>query len=126
MALGLQSKQILPLLAEAGVPHKRTTLAAMSDALGLVTRVEQTNAAGRRWTRQQVELIILAFRLRRMWTLEVSDLCRLLDEGEDAVDQLARDYRASLERFVTLGTAVRKADLEADEDPVAMLERGAA
>lgn len=133
MTLALQSKQVLPLLAQRGVPTGRETLAAVSDALGLFTRTEQGNAAARRWTRDQVDLIGLALRLRRGWGHDVTELRRVLAEP-DAVEGLVAAYRSALEQFVTLAAEVEEAQAETEReileverpDIAALARRGAA
>jgi hypothetical protein len=129
----LQTKEVLPILAKRGVPTQRESLAAMSDALGLRTRAERSHAAARRWSEEQVDMIVLAFRLRRGWNLDIADLKALLERGADAVDELAGEYRSTLVSFSTLGRAVLAVDAEAPvpdpaelPDVAALARRGAA
>lgn len=133
MTLALQSNQVLPLLAQRGIPTGRETLAAVSDALGLLTRTEQGNASPRRWTRDQVELIALALRLRRGWGHDTTELRRVLAEP-DAVEGLVAAYRSALENFVALAAEVDEAQAETEReileverpDIAALARRGAA
>lgn len=109
----LQTKQVLDILASRGVPTRRESLAAMSDALNLRTRTERANWTPRRWTPEQVEFLVLAFRLRRGWNLDIADLKALLDEGDRAVAELAAQYGATLTNFSTVGRALLAAEAEA-------------
>jgi hypothetical protein len=104
--MALQTREVLPILAQRGVPTRRETLAAMSDALGLRTRTSRANWAPRCWTPDQVELIVLAFRLRRGWNLDFADLKALLERGDEAVAELAGEYGSTLANFATVGRAL--------------------
>lgn len=101
----LQSKEVLALLADSGVPTRREGLAEMSDALGLRTRTLRAAWTPRQWTPEQVEMLVLAFRLRRGWNLDVTDLQAVLKEGP-AGEELVEQFRSTVAGFVEVGRTV--------------------
>lgn len=101
----LQSKEVLALLADSGVPTRREGLAEMSDALGLRTRTLRAAWTPRQWTPEQVEMLVLAFRLRRGWNLDVTDLQAVLEQGP-AGEELVEQFRTTVAGFMEVGRTV--------------------
>ena len=100
MALTLQTKDVLPMLAERGISTHREAIAEMSDLLGLHTRAQVAPWSPRRWGPTEVELLAVAFHLKREWTLSLSTIEALAAGGEEAVDELAGKFRAALGVFL--------------------------
>ena len=100
MALTLQTNDVLPILAERGITAHRESLAEMSDLLGLHTRAVVAPWTTRRWAPAEVELLAVAFQLKREWTLDLATIEALAAGGEEAVDALAGKFRAALGVFV--------------------------
>lgn len=100
MALTLQTKDVLPMLAERGISTHREAIAEMSDLLGLHTRAQVAPWSPRRWGPAEVELLAVAFHLKREWTLDLSTIEALATGGEEAVDALVEKFRSALGVFL--------------------------
>ena len=100
MALMLQTKDVLPMLAERGITTHREAIAEMSDLLGLDTRAVVAPWSPRRWDPAEVELLAVAFHLKREWTLSLSTIEALAAGGDDAADALVGKFRAALGVFL--------------------------
>src|SRR5687768_14287901 len=100
MALMLQTKDVLPMLAERGITTHREAIAEMSDLLGLHTRAVVAPWSHRRWDSAEVELLAVAFHLKREWTLDLATIEALAAGGEEAVDALVGKFRAALGVFL--------------------------
>ena len=109
MALTLQTRHILPLLAERGLKVHRESLAEMSDLLGLRTRPKAGNQVQRSWRPAEVELIAIAFVLRQRWQLSDEDLCALLvDDDGSYADRVVRQLDDLLGDFARRLAAARE------------------
>ncbi len=109
MALTLQTRHILPMLAERGLKVHRESLAEMSDLLGLRTRPKVGNQVQRSWRPAEVELIAIAFLLRQRWQLGDDDLRALLvDDGGAYADSVVRQLENLLGDFARRLAAARE------------------
>ena len=99
MAL-MQTKDVLPLLAERGITTHREAIAEMSDLLGLDTRAVVAPWSPRRWGPAEVELLAVAFHLKREWTLDLSTIEDIAAGGDEAADALVGKFRAALGVFL--------------------------
>ena len=99
MAL-MQTKDVLPMLAERGITTHREAIAEMSDLLGLDTRAVVAPWSPRRWGPAEVELLAVAFHLKREWTLDLSTIEDIAAGGDEAVDALVGKFRAALGVFL--------------------------
>lgn len=99
MAL-MQTKDVLPMLAERGITTHREAIAEMSDLLGLDTRAVVAPWSPRRWGPAEVELLAVAFHLKREWTLDLSTIEDIAAGGDEAADALVGKFRAALGVFL--------------------------
>src|SRR5947209_19405626 len=101
MAVTLQTREVLPILAERGLSVHRESLAEMSDLLGLQARTTEANWSHRRWHPAEVELIARAFHLRQDWGFKPEVIRELLVEGAERSERILEGLRRAMESFVT-------------------------
>lgn len=101
MAVTLQTRDVLPMLAERGLSVHRESLAEMSDLLGLRARAIEANWAHRHWHPAEVELIARAFHLRQDWGFKPEVIRELLADGSECSERILIGLRTALESFVT-------------------------
>lgn len=127
MAVTFQTKEVLPMLAERGLHVHRELLAEMSDLLGLQARTTKANWSHRRWYAPEIELIALAFQLRREWGFPLDVIQSLVTEKGYA-PHLIESLRGSLDTFVSTADEVLSNQealrRQAEEMPAAETKRG--
>src|SRR3954453_21128408 len=96
----LQTRDVLPMLAERGLSVHRESLAEMSDLLGLQARTAQANWSHRRWHPSEVELIARAFHLRQDWGFKPEVIRELLADGVECSERILMGLRSAMESFV--------------------------
>jgi len=106
MAEILQTRDVLPMLAKRGLRVSRESLAEMSDDLGLQARAAKANWSHRRWVPAEVELITVAFELRRRWGFPAKVLQDLLADGPDCASRIVDRLQGALDAFITQAAVV--------------------
>ncbi len=101
MAEILQTRDVLPMLAKRGLRVSRESLAEMSDDLGLQARAAEANWSHRRWVPAEVELITVAFELRRRWGFPAEVLQELLADGAVCAERIVERLQGALDAFIT-------------------------
>ena len=114
----LQTRHVLPILAERGLRASRESLAEMSDLLGLRARDIKANWSQRRWQPTDVELMVLGFELRRHWNLGPELFQELVEQGPECAERIVEHLRETLDSFVGKLDAVRQ-EGRAEAPPVA-------
>lgn len=97
----MRASRVLAELARRGVDTNREALADMSDRLGMATRpIRPGGATGnRRWSGNDVELLVAAFQLRTSHGVRVDTITDLV-HGRTDPQTLVDDLGALLRRLV--------------------------
>lgn len=118
----VQTRQVLPILAERGIQVSRGSLAQMSDLLGLQARAAVANWSHRTWTPAEAELLVLAFELRRRWKLPPEVLQQLMGpKGSDVARGVMANLASTLESFVGHAGAIAEEQQAWELAPTAQL-----
>ena len=119
MAVTLQTREVLPILAERGLSAHRESLAEMSDLLGLQARTTKANWSHRRWHPDEVELIARAFHLRQDWGFKPEVIRELLADGAECSERILEGLRGAMEAFVAQALTVAPSTPGADTQQAA-------
>ncbi len=104
----LQTRHVLPILADRGLRAHRESLAEMSDLLGLRARDTKANWSQRRWQPTEVELMVLGFELRQEWNLDPEVFQELVEHGAGCAERIVEHLQETLASFVAKLEAVRQ------------------
>jgi hypothetical protein len=107
MASTLQTRHVLPILTEKGLRVSRESLAEMSDVLGLRARTTIANWSQRRWSPDEVDLMVMGFKLRRRWNVGPELFQELVEQGPDCADRIVAQMQEALTTFVDALEAAR-------------------